>query len=129
MFKTYGMAYNDTGSNQDDQELWPKMNANKIVVQALPVQPLADLSGSTNSQGHHTRSCDTVSGNPEITTASSTLIRVGQYVTGTGVPAATNCVVAEITAGSPGAVTKFKLGNAINYATGSTVYVLSLIHI
>ena len=123
MFKTYGMAYNDTGSNQDDQELWPKMNANKIVVQALPVQPLADLSGSTNSQGHHTRSCDTVSGNPEITTASSTLIRVGQYVTGTGVPAATNCVVAEITAGSPGAVTKFKLGNAINYATGSTVYV------
>jgi hypothetical protein len=123
MFKTYGMAYNDTGSNQDNQDIWPSFSSSQIVVQALPVQPLADLSGSSASQGQHSRSCDTVSGNPEITTSSSSLIRVGQYVTGTGVPAGTACVVAEITAGSVGAVTKFKLGRADAYATGSTTYV------
>ena len=123
MFKTYGMAFNDTGSNQEDQETWPSISSSPVVVQALPVQPLADLSGSTNSQGRHTKSCTTVSADPEVTCASSSLIRVGQYVTGTGVPASTACVVAEITAGSVGAVTKFKLGRADAYATGSTTYV------
>ena len=50
MFKTYGMAFNDTGSNQEDQETWPSISSSPVVVQALPVQPLADLSGSSNSQ-------------------------------------------------------------------------------